>query len=54
MIITLAEALRMLNIIEEFTEDTEENGNVSQEFDVHQAFCTIREDLMLRSASTVC
>ncbi len=54
MTLTLREAIEALNIIEKFTEDVEDSGKVYQEFDVHQAFCTIREDLMLRSASAVC
>jgi len=54
VIITLAEAIRMLNLIEQFTEDVDDGGKVTQELDVAMAFVTIREDLRLRSASALC
>ncbi len=53
MTLSLEQAIAMLGIIEQFTEDCGIDGSVHQDEDVYMAFRTIRDDLITRSAVRV-
>jgi len=51
--LSLEQAIAMLGIIEQFTEDCAMDGTVHQDEDVYKAFRLIHDDLITRSAVRV-